>query len=358
MDAKLFDSSHNIRSSVLSGISVSLSVISVFLAVFCIFYVHAYLMASLEILFSLYAFYIHHRAKKRHHTQMDVHCFTYLLLLLFIVSNLFLPPENHGFIWTLVCPLLMYSLVGLKRGFISSLLLFITQISIVYYRTVDLAAFNTINLMVNLVSSYLVIWLISHTYEFHRHEVESTLSNLASRDALTSAHNRLALTTAFEYFQTHRDKEELSFLIVDIDFFKAVNDQYGHDIGDKVLIETSQLMMQIVGDDNLYRIGGEEFCITLFNRSLDEAHLIGERIRKLIAANPFIYDDHHIHLTLSVGICEYKEGNRIEDLLRMADHELYRAKKSGRNQVRLCPTAEQSVDDNEQKVPVTATSHL
>ncbi|WP_159217616.1 GGDEF domain-containing protein, partial [Klebsiella pneumoniae] len=67
------------------------------------------------------------------------------------------------------------------------------------------------------------------------------------------------------------DQTSLCLLVIDLDFFKSINDQFGHDTGDKVLIETTRLFTQVVGDNNLYRIGGEEFCVTLFDQSLEQA---------------------------------------------------------------------------------------
>lgn len=125
-------------------------------------------------------------------------------------------------------------------------------------------------------------------------------------------------------------------IFIDLDYFKQVNDEFGHDTGDKVLIETTQLLSQIVGDNNLFRIGGEEFCVTLFDQGLEQAERVGERLRYVIGQHLYNYRNQRIQLTLSVGICEYRDGDNLSDLLKLADVELYRAKKNGRNQVRLC----------------------
>lgn len=344
MDAKLFDNSHTIRASLLSGVSLFLTGMSAFFALFYIIKLNSFTSGFVEVLFCCYSARIYYLSKKNQHRDRDVRNFVYLIVLLITYGNASLPLANYNLLWTTLCPLLMYALLGRKHGLYASITILILQLGILSYRSFNSNEISLINLLINMISSYATVWLISHIYEGNRRDVEQTLSSLASRDALTSTHNRLALTTAFGHFERHRHEEQLSLLIIDLDFFKSINDRYGHDVGDKVLIETSQLIMQVVGDDNLFRIGGEEFCVTLFNHSIAQAEKVGERIRNLVATNPYVYNDNHIHLTLSVGICEYQTGYHLGDLLRMADKELYRAKESGRNQVRLCPAPPQDAE--------------
>ncbi|WP_068713823.1 GGDEF domain-containing protein [Vibrio tritonius] len=336
MDAKLFDHSHTIRASLLSGVSLFSTAVSACLALFYLIQLDSILTGAIHLVFCAYSLHIYFLAKKNQHTERNVRNFVYLIILIITYGNACLPLDNYNLLWITLCPLLMYALLGRRHGFYASIAIFVLQLCILGYRVFHVGDHSVAGLLVNLISSYCTVWLISHIYEGNRRDVEQTLSSLASRDALTSTHNRLALTTAFGHFERHRHDESLSLLIIDLDFFKSINDRYGHDVGDKVLIETSQLIMQIVGDDNLYRIGGEEFCVTLFNQSVDHAETVGERIRHLVASNPYVYNDQHIHLTLSVGICSYQPGHHLGDLLRMADKELYRAKECGRNQVRLC----------------------
>lgn len=216
----------------------------------------------------------------------------------------------------------------------------IIQVFNVYNDVSIISELNTSATITNMILCYCGVWIVSHRYEFNRENIENSLTYLASRDALTGAHNRLSLTTAFNHFERYRDhNDSLSLLIIDLDYFKQVNDQYGHDTGDKVLIETTRKLAHIVGDDNLYRIGGEEFCITLFNTGLKDAQQVGEDLRCMMSQHLFHYRDQTIQLTLSVGICEYRRGDKLSELIKLADKELYRAKKNGRNQVRLCQSA-------------------
>ncbi|MGL4829209.1 MAG: GGDEF domain-containing protein, partial [Vibrio sp.] len=99
--------------------------------------------------------------------------------------------------------------------------------------------------------------------------------------------------------------------------------------------DTTRLLAQVVGDNNLYRIGGEEFCVTLFDQSIEQAERVSERLRAIISQHLFVYGDKRIQLTISIGVCEYQLEDKLNELLKFADTELYRAKKAGRNQVRL-----------------------
>lgn len=339
MDSRLFDHSHTLRSSVLAGLSLFLAAVAL---AFTWFYFtdHEQVLALLNLLFTLYSLYVYRLAAHHKHSHRHIQYYVYLLMTIVCTSTYLQPMTNGLFLWTIFCPIVLYATLGLKQGRLMSGVVLIIQVFNVYNDVVKVSDLNTSATMVNLVLCYCGVWIVSHRYEFNRENIENSLTYLASRDALTGAHNRLSLTTAFNHFERHRDDHaSLSLLIVDLDYFKHVNDEYGHDTGDKVLIETTQLLANIVGDGNLYRIGGEEFCITLFDVELDDAKQVGEDLRCVIGQHLFHYRDQNIVLTLSVGICEYRDGDKLSDLIKLADKELYRAKKNGRNQVRLCQTA-------------------
>lgn len=94
-----------------------------------------------------------------------------------------------------------------------------------------------------------------------------------------------------------------------------------------MLIETTRLFTQVVGDNNLYRIGGEEFCVTLFDQSLEQAGRVCERLRAIVSQHLFAFGEKRVQVTISIGVCEYQAGDQLNDLLKFADMELYRAKR-------------------------------
>jgi len=134
----------------------------------------------------------------------------------------------------------------------------------------------------------------------------------------------------------HRGKE-ISIIILDIDYFKAVNDSHGHDIGDEVLREFSNRILQnIRGIDMACRYGGEEFVLVMPDTDLSFAFMVGERIRQRIAADTFkvgLVGD-GLEITCSVGVaCLEQLDDTPETILKRADQALYRAKNDGRNRV-------------------------
>ncbi len=125
--------------------------------------------------------------------------------------------------------------------------------------------------------------------------------------------------------------ESFCLLMFDLDHFKTVNDNYGHDVGDQVLIEVVQLSMETIRhSDVLARWGGEEFMVLLPQANLDMALSLGQRLRQRISKHTFTGAG---HLTVSIGVTHMEEGYTVDELLKRVDDALYEAKESGRNRV-------------------------
>ncbi|TQV72772.1 diguanylate cyclase [Aliikangiella marina] len=169
--------------------------------------------------------------------------------------------------------------------------------------------------------------------------LESSVENLkeiALTDELTRVANRRSFVTSVntELSRCRRTGASMSFLIFDLDYFKNINDTYGHPIGDKVLIHITQLISKSLrAYDILGRIGGEEFGVFLSNTPTDEAYEIAERIRQTIAESPLFYEATMISLSTSIGLTTKGCNARFEELYQEADQALYSAKEGGRNQV-------------------------
>jgi len=158
---------------------------------------------------------------------------------------------------------------------------------------------------------------------------------MAITDSLTGLYNyryfRERLQT--EFLRAQRERADLSLLVLDIDFFKKVNDTYGHQFGDDVLRGLSRALKDIVrlGDD-IFRIGGEEFAILLPHSGRELADEVAERIRLSVKHHFNDFQDRLPELTVSIGIGTYPADTRnLEELLSFADAALYQAKRSGRN---------------------------
>ena len=160
---------------------------------------------------------------------------------------------------------------------------------------------------------------------------------LAQIDSLTGLKNRSTLfdegVLLFE--QTKSGQQNLSVILVDVDHFKQVNDQYGHSIGDQVLQRIAKLGKEVMRSrDILARLGGEEFVALLPSANLTEAKAIAVRLKDKVAQEPFSTGDKSFQVTVSIGVVEYKNGMAdLDELIKHADQSMYLAKENGRNQV-------------------------
>jgi len=163
------------------------------------------------------------------------------------------------------------------------------------------------------------------------------LEKLAHTDALTNILNRRAFfeQSNAELCRSERYENTFSFLMIDVDHFKLINDQYGHHVGDEVLkILTKTIQSMKRADDIFGRIGGEEFAIILPETGLEPARQFAERIRQTISELSIAIDKHMISITVSIGGMEYNDTvTEIQQAMDQADHALYQAKESGRNSV-------------------------
>lgn len=167
---------------------------------------------------------------------------------------------------------------------------------------------------------------------------QQALRYVATNDGLTGIYNRRSFDAIIEseLRRAKRYKRELSLLIIDIDHFKAVNDNFGHMAGDTVLRELAKdLSRELRSNDYLARYGGEEFAIILPETPLNMAHLFAERVRTSAGARDYeIGGADPVHLTLSIGIASFpSQAETPEELIQHADVALYRAKEAGRNRV-------------------------
>lgn len=173
--------------------------------------------------------------------------------------------------------------------------------------------------------------------------INEELASDANTDALTGLPNRRAFSAfADRMFRMERDASHpISALMIDLDFFKTINDSYGHEAGDQVLIELTRRWEKFVrSSDMLARIGGEEFCVLLNDSSSNQAMIVAEKFRIAAASLPVTYQSlqsrpQEIPVTVSIGIATATslDGVLVDDLMRVADVALYEAKNTGRDHV-------------------------
>lgn len=165
---------------------------------------------------------------------------------------------------------------------------------------------------------------------------EARLRTLATRDELTDLFNRrhlLELGEA-ELARSQREDRPLSLIIVDIDYFKQINDSFGHDVGDRVLVQVGELFRACCRThDTVARWGGEEFLFLLPETGTTAAADFAERVRVLVADGGLDHEDDRVACTVSVGVASPVAGETLDTVINRADRALYQSKLAGRNRV-------------------------
>jgi diguanylate cyclase (GGDEF)-like protein len=160
------------------------------------------------------------------------------------------------------------------------------------------------------------------------------LFQLANLDPLTGIHNRRALAGRFAMLsrKARRNHEIGTLLVIDVDKFKSINDKFGHEIGDHVLIHLAQNLRAMGGREYCFaRLGGEEFAVACFGIQEAEAFTFAEKIRIGIENSPLKNENCNISYTVSIGYCIVRDEDTLNNVLRNADSALYMAKRTGRN---------------------------
>ncbi|MGO2356407.1 MAG: GGDEF domain-containing protein [Marinomonas foliarum] len=165
-----------------------------------------------------------------------------------------------------------------------------------------------------------------------RDEVESKLIELATRDKLTGAFNRHKWDEQIKYeLVLAQSGHHFSLILLDVDYFKKINDSYGHDVGDNVLrVLVKTLHRRLRQTDALFRVGGEEFAILLKDTNLEEAEFLADQLRKSIES---LNDPDIPSFTISLGVTEYQHLDDQSRMIKRTDILLYEAKGAGRNRI-------------------------
>lgn len=184
--------------------------------------------------------------------------------------------------------------------------------------------------------SYLTVFIAVWLIELMAKESEEKLSRLSLTDPLTDLPNRRYFESALqqEIAKAQRNNTPLVLALLDIDFFKKVNDKYGHDVGDEVIKHVAHhLRLTLRAGNTVARVGGEEFAVILPEMNLSAAAEVAERMRHAIEINEYQMKDTVLPLTISIGVVEVDLKEPPENAYKLADDALYAAKRGGRNRV-------------------------
>jgi diguanylate cyclase (GGDEF)-like protein len=227
---------------------------------------------------------------------------------------------------------------------IVSVTIYITAASfLVYFSSIFHPNFIFYSYAPDVFSNAIIACIVS-VVNYHRHlksfvnklkvlEINRKLKKISSRDALTDLYNRRKLDEflKLEFNRSKQSRFKFSVTIIDIDDFKAINDNYGHNIGDQVLMKFSQILeSNIRAADKLGRWGGEEFLLITPETDLNGAFQLAEKLRKAISKHQFKVVK---NLSASFGVAEFKSDESVYHLVNRADTALYQAKANGKNEV-------------------------
>lgn len=263
--------------------------------------------------------------------------FSVILATFLMASFIYFVQNNHfGLFWFAVYPPFVYFILGRKKGRIATLSLGVSVLIYIIFshKSWEPAVFDYISI-VNIAGASICLTLLIVFYEKSKRQAEESLvikNNqlhiMSITDRLTGLYNRYKLDeTLYELLQKSKNCEKsFSIIIADIDQFKSVNDTYGHLIGDKVLIDVSNLISSRVRQSDIVgRWGGEEFLIICPDTDYSDVMDLTEKIEKDVSGYEF---DSIKGISISCGIATCSKGDTIDSLLQRADIRMYECKQS------------------------------
>jgi diguanylate cyclase (GGDEF)-like protein len=258
----------------------------------------------------------------------------FFTLILYVLS---LPEDLLGtdLMWLQTIPVISYLALGRRWGLVCSLVFVSMGIVLYMQRLQGMDTATNIASFFNLVVCTTAIMVFAHIYERNRENEEQRLLELAGTDSLTGLANRMQLEQDFRRLRgaAKRHKLPMSVAVLDLDHFKQINDNYGHDVGDLALIHAADIFSARAREsDLLARLGGEEFVIVMINCEKQDCIKQVDALRRRFVASPLQVEDETIPLTFSAGVSIYgDEGEDFDALVKVADQRLYQAKAQGRN---------------------------
>jgi len=268
--------------------------------------------------------------------------FLFFVLIMYLVYHGGV--ENTGPLWVYILPMVLMFLLGFKRGILYTSF-FLALIALMLFSPDEylLATSYPFAFKLRIFLSLLIVTFLAGSYEYFRatalaktEELSNKLKNLSKIDYLTNIYNRRGIHKELEGVcsEYKHTKQTFALILCDIDFFKKINDTYGHTAGDEILKNVALEIKSVLRkEDCVARWGGEEFLILLPDSSLSDAHEIAERIRKNIEKRTFFYEDQVMEVTVSMGISSKENEGTVMEIINQADKHMYCAKKEGRNMV-------------------------
>ena len=230
-----------------------------------------------------------------------------------------------GILWSYPAILGAYFMLTEKKAYLFNILFLLIIIPIIWINTENFIAIRA-------TASLLLTSIITGLFTNRINKQQRELQNLATKDSLTSLYNRTTLEDTLEQAieQNHRTGIPMSIAILDLDKFKNINDQYGHDQGDRTLKLISEVLQKRFRKvDKVFRLGGEEFLVLLYNTDKQSGLFIAEEVRALIENTSI----DGINITASIGVASIIENDNWQNWIKRADEKQYQAKLLGGNRI-------------------------
>lgn len=322
---------------------ICLLIHSLYFCVFCILAVE--LLALINFLStSFYVFFLCIR-KDTSETTMSISYFE--ILLFSIISNCAVGSDSGFFLYAVgmsasVFYLLpsagnkrfIYQVLGIITALVSEGVVRITDFTIPEVHA-SMEPYQTTFYLINLLITSSISLAATILYSKRRDTMDEVMRYNMYHDALTGLYNRRFLERQMAQ-NGDTSKTDYIICLLDIDFFKKVNDTYGHPVGDIVLSKIAELMKESIGSENLaVRWGGEEFILYFPNANIETVQPLMENLRKHVEETTVETAEHQISITVTVGVAIGRAGRKYQKVLRIADEKLYYGKQHGRNRVVL-----------------------
>jgi len=255
--------------------------------------------------------------------------------------------ENTGPLWIFTVSPVSLIIHGLRRGLIE-ISLFLAIMALILFAPADLlsSANYAYVFKLRLIYAFITVTFLSAIYEHAREQsfkdtlvLSKQYEQLAYTDQLTQLSNRRGALNKLEMERSRiaRNKEPLSVILCDVDHFKRVNDRYGHNAGDAVLVRIGEIFTRLIREqDTVARWGGEEFLFILPQTPARNAAVLSQKIQQTLAGELIEFEGNGIAITVSMGIEQMDANQAIDEVINHADKHLYEAKNAGRN--RTFPT--------------------
>ncbi len=295
-------------------------------------------------MFSVLMMFNHLHLLRKQNNNAFKQSFFFLVAILFLYLTATGGESNTGPLWFYVFPSLAFYIFGLRIGLAGVVLCMLAVLIMFRFPNLPFVTTSyTTDFQIRFLATLSFVSLFAFVLDSSRRTAQDELMEMvalydraARTDELTELSNRRDMKSHLEneFSRYQRHGHHFSVILMDIDHFKQINDNYGHDAGDIVLKDFSRLLKSLCRRvDVLSRWGGEEFLMLLPDTSLLQALSMAERLRDEVELHRFTYRGAAIPVTMSAGVCSISQFKDIAGLLKQTDVNLYEAKVNGRNRI-------------------------